>query len=85
MGVREGKKKSHGSETGSTGHCRAAFVNRTPVIRVTGGDTNHYTISDWLPRAAPRTRALVASSLLWRLRPFFLPLTGRKGEMRELG
>ena len=30
--------------------------NRTPVSRVTGGDTHHYTTEDWVPLESLRLR-----------------------------
>ena len=38
--------------------------NRTPVSRVTGGDTHHYTIEDWLGEGPSFHRAKVNSNLL---------------------
>jgi hypothetical protein len=41
----------------SDGHTQKAYAspsgNRTPVSRVTGGDTYHYTNEDWLTVARP--------------------------------
>ena len=42
--------------------CTSPTGNRTPVSRVTGGDTYHYTIEDWLLEEVLEFCALRVSS-----------------------